>query len=619
MQQDLIKNKIFGVFYISFLISRAHCDITDYNIKPNKWASYGTAQANKSFDLNRLAVAKNIKALYNYDISQVIDEKKVMIDFKAVINNKPDWTKSFYSNNADPIFINEGRGRKVEQKVLELIKFAHYLNLITGWAQNSDVLGERRYLLLYTYYVESNNDMISDNAKVSAIKTKFENLASKLRPSNYSDIVTLRSIFNIFISSRKDILNELYSFFKDPVVPKKPSYEDKQIKVNKLEQEIKNLEKKIAETESILGKTSDPKKKDTLRNSINKNKKILDGKKTQLKKEEANLGLEKKPKLPVDETFTGDANDSKKIDKKVKDNFEKVGANTGGLKNPQNIKVVTSSNPSITPVTSASQTLMDIKVANAVGVKDTTLNFFKASNPLAAIIKTPTQLWDGDMSDARRYEMVLPFSQVSDVPAYIKLIPDLASPVSFDDTVGEDVRINDTSTKTPPSISDPFVNGYRYNQFTLNTLAESHNERYQLVDSMDQGQVIFSFGKKPEIWAISGSVINDVYNNWLTKLREVWEEHLRLSKLVQKGKYARIVIPSQRLAFNCYPIGLTITHGDSNESLPSFTMALFIREYKSLSVFPFKTNSASANILQNLLYLDGVDTGSYANNKVGAK
>lgn len=618
MQQDLIKNKLFSVFYISFLVSRAHCDITDFGFNPNKWKGNSQDKINKSYDLNRASIAKNIKALYNYDFSQTSGTEKNFIDFKAIITKRPNWNVSFYDNNAEPIYINDGRGRAIERRMLEVIKFAHYLNLITGWPQKYATI-DRRYFLLYNYYALDPSAIFVDNAKVSLIKTKFESLASTLRPDNFNSISILRRIFNIFIASRTDIMADLYTFFKDPVVPKKPSYEDKQIKTNKIEQEIKSLEKKIAETEKIIKTTSDSKKKGNLQTVLDKTKKTLEAKKKQLKKEEASLGLEDKPKLPVDETFTGDNSDAQAVDKKVKDNFQKIGANIGGATNPKNLSVATSVNPIIQTVSNVSPTLLDVKVASAAGVKDTTLNFFKASNPLAAIIKTPTQLWDGDMSDARRYEMVLPFSQISDVPAYIKLIPDLASPVSFDDTVTEDIKINDTSTKTPPSISDPFINGYRYNQFTVNSLTESHNERYQLVDSMDQGQVIFSFGKKPEIWAISGQVINDVYNNWLTKLREVWDEHLRLSKLVQKGKYARVVIPSQRLAFNCYPISLTITHSDINETLPSFSMAMYIREYKNLSVFPFKTNSASANLLQNLLYLDGVDTGSYSNNKAGAK
>lgn len=299
-----------------------------------------------------------------------------------------------------------------------------------------------------------------------------------------------------------------------------------------------------------------------------------------------------------------------KVNKEVKNALQntKTGSTTKTVKAGTTTKSPTTSTPVAAKKTESIKTFTDAQVLAKQGVTETTLNFFNSKNPLA--VNGYTQLMAGDFSDPRRYEAFQPFFTQSEKPAYIKLIDDIAAPVSFDETLLEDNKPSGTSSKTPPKLSDPFVEGYSYNQFSLQSFMETHNEKYQLIDSMDHGQVLFSFGEKPEFWSISGIVLNDIYNNWLAKLREVWRDHLRLSKLVEKGKYARISIPSQRIAFNGYPVGLTLSHSENTEQIVGFTMLIFVREYKNFTVFPFNTNSANAQLISNLLYLDGVNSGT---------
>jgi hypothetical protein len=231
-----------------------------------------------------------------------------------------------------------------------------------------------------------------------------------------------------------------------------------------------------------------------------------------------------------------------------------------------------------------------------------TSTFNIIGNPLGTQIESATYLLKEDFMDARAYEAIMPIFQQSNVPAYITIRQDIGAPGAFSQGELEE----QTTQVTAADIHNPFKGGARYNQFILKGLQESHNEKYQIMDTLTEGQVIFSFDRKPEIWSLTGVLLNDIYSNWLGKFRHVWHEHLRISQLVKNGKYARFVIPSLQIAFNGYPIGLNLQHVSEQETAASFSMAVFIREVKMFETFPFDTSTAVPELAGALLGLDKI-------------
>lgn len=210
-----------------------------------------------------------------------------------------------------------------------------------------------------------------------------------------------------------------------------------------------------------------------------------------------------------------------------------------------------------------------------------------------------TNLLKGDPFDPRQYDLVFPFYYQEGVPAYFKLEPNLNS-----NPVGTSLLNASVNTSTP-DFDNPFDanNSSRYNQFILRGLKESYSEKFQIVETL-AGQVNFSFDEKPEVWSIYGNLINDVWSNWLTKFRQVWKESIRMSKLVEKGFFLNVVIPSLRLSFNCYPIALSVDHNPENEALPTFSMSMIIVSTRNIPSIQYNVRSASVSILESFVYLD---------------
>lgn len=254
--------------------------------------------------------------------------------------------------------------------------------------------------------------------------------------------------------------------------------------------------------------------------------------------------------------------------------------------------------------------VINLTAVPALATTRNSTNIFTGKDPISKLVATPTQLLDKDFTDFRVYEATSPFFSGEEYPAYMKVVPDNPTEVDFSDTITEDLNASNTSlTSGPPDIDNPFQKGsnmFRYNQFTVVSLMENGGEKYQIVDSNGFGFSIFGFGKKVEIWSISGELINDRYNNWLSKFREVWERHIRLEKLIENKQYIRMVIPSQRIAINCYPVNYTIQHAEQRESVTPFSMSFIVRDTSNFYSFPFGKNSAAEALIKNLMFLDGV-------------
>lgn len=204
----------------------------------------------------------------------------------------------------------------------------------------------------------------------------------------------------------------------------------------------------------------------------------------------------------------------------------------------------------------------------------------------------PTQLFVEDPIDFRSVQMVKPFFTSGHTSSYFRLMNDplTAKPAEF---------IN--SGKEQPTLKNPFGSGAIYNQFFIKRLDETHSEKFQLTDTISSGQALFSFGEKPEFWTIQGQLINDSLNNWLTKFREAWKHYLRISKLVEHGQFLRIALPAIRLTVDCYPVALSLSHADESESISTFSMQFFVKDWTSWSNINLSINDGTTAYLNSML------------------
>lgn len=211
----------------------------------------------------------------------------------------------------------------------------------------------------------------------------------------------------------------------------------------------------------------------------------------------------------------------------------------------------------------------------------------------------PTQLFVEDPIDFRSVQMVKPFFTSGHTSSYFRLMNDplTAKPAEF---------IN--SGKEQPTLKNPFGSGAIYNQFFIKRLDETHSEKFQLTDTISSGQALFSFGEKPEFWTIQGQLINDSLNNWLTKFREAWKHYLRISKLVEHGQFLRIALPAIRLTVDCYPVALSLSHADESESISTFSMQFFVKDWTSWSNINLSINDGTTAYLNSMLSMLSLDS-----------
>jgi hypothetical protein len=187
-------------------------------------------------------------------------------------------------------------------------------------------------------------------------------------------------------------------------------------------------------------------------------------------------------------------------------------------------------------------------------------------------------------------------------PAFMQLIDDPLKGVGIT-VVGKDP--NPTLT----SVFSESLNA-RYNQFFFNGFTETYSEKFQLIDTLSAGQVLFSFGAKPEFWVLQGTLINDQFNNWTQKMRFAWENDIRMTKLIERGKILEITIPALALAFTCYPVALNLSHSDTNEAATSFVIQFFKRTWRMLPTITLRSNDAHTALLDSVLHLKGVSVAT---------
>ena len=481
----------------------------------------------------------------------------------------------------------------------------------------SDISSARRHVILKTIQEETLHIRIYQNIIDSMLSP--ENLALPLK--NSPEFSHLRNAINDAIASYpfvykkappnivRTILNSTAKAEKEAYYAKisttKQDLKDKSSPQIKEAKYYKTLKEVIAAQDALLkkydGSLFNFSREDLkLFNELSKQKAILEKKK---KKETDKLPSTGQDSL-TEKVIEDNSKNPAKVNKVVKDAKEKNTVIKEVKKSDKKeIKKQVIERGEVKPV-------INLTAVPALATTRNSTNIFTGKDPISQLVATPTQLLDKDFTDFRVYEATSPFFSGEEYPAYMKLVTDNPTEVDFSDTITEDLNASNTSlTSGPPDIDNPFQKGsnmFRYNQFTVVSLMENGGEKYQIVDSNGFGFSVFGFGEKVEVWSISGELINDRYNNWLSKFREVWKSHIRLEKLIENKQYVRMVIPSQRIAINCYPVNYTIQHAEQRESVTPFSMSFIVRDTSNFYSFPFGKNSAAEALIKNLMFLDGV-------------
>lgn len=131
-------------------------------------------------------------------------------------------------------------------------------------------------------------------------------------------------------------------------------------------------------------------------------------------------------------------------------------------------------------------------------------------------------------------------------------------------------------------ITNKIASSNIFNKMQINNFSESHMEKFQNRDTISDGYTTAVFGKKPKIWMLGGTLLNDSYHKWYPNFRQYWFDSLRGSVLASKNEVLCIGIPSAFIFMECYPVGLSMASGADNEVLPSFSMGFIVKSYRTL-------------------------------------
>lgn len=172
--------------------------------------------------------------------------------------------------------------------------------------------------------------------------------------------------------------------------------------------------------------------------------------------------------------------------------------------------------------------------------------------------------------------------------------------------------------KTPITI-DPYGtvsvhNGqYLYNQFKLVSLQEVHAEKFQIVDTLAENFLTFSFGARPEVWSLSGTLINDIASDQLGKFRLFYEQYIRLSALERRRKKMVLKVPAMGIEIYGYAVSFApAANSEGVQTVVPFTLQFVVTNVATIPMITKITSDKTVPISSLIKYLhknSGLTTG----------
>lgn len=223
-----------------------------------------------------------------------------------------------------------------------------------------------------------------------------------------------------------------------------------------------------------------------------------------------------------------------------------------------------------------------------------------SSEPASRISGSISNLFTNDINDFKATNIVIPFS--------------IQNQASGRNNKGQlsYISIVDGETHEEQNfelqIGDLSFNSSQYNQFMLTSIQESYQEKVQVMDTLGSGWSAFFFGSHPEVWSVSGLLINDLASDHVTKFRALWDEYLRGTSLAREKRKMKIHIPAAGLSILGFGISLSLsTDSQQNEVLVPFTMQFLVAGHPEPipMITSFKSNQNVAKLRNAIEWASG--------------
>ena len=293
-----------------------------------------------------------------------------------------------------------------------------------------------------------------------------------------------------------------------------------------------------------------------------------------------------------------------------------------GLSQPDSKEVMITSEPKTVVAASTAGTTATPEV-NVV------LNYASAEPFTPATSMNITALFDRDFQDVRRTGIVMPLhalrqrigENAGSLLSYIyltdqdrnvirpvqkKIVDGKETDVMVKAKLnGKDVQVPARSPMFTFSGSGSFGPDY-YNHFMLTSLQESHMEKYQVADTLAEGWLAHAFGKAPQVWNLTGLLVNDVFSDQLTRFRELFDKNLRISVLAKTGRKMAVVVPAAGIVIYGYGLNLQInTDAQQNEALSTFSMPVLVAGWTNLPLINYVQQEPTLKALPQEITTEG--------------
>ena len=187
-----------------------------------------------------------------------------------------------------------------------------------------------------------------------------------------------------------------------------------------------------------------------------------------------------------------------------------------------------------------------------------------------------TNLFTEDFNDFKRTGIAMSLN-VYDQGPYVRTNKQRLASIYIADYKGTPVTGAAGQFNLPGPWGSGTFKGSRYNHFILTGMQELHQEKQMVMDTLGRGWVGLMFGSAPEVWSVSGILINDTYSDQLTKFRDLWESQIRGTQLARNHVKMALDIPAAGVVIVGYPISLQMTiDAAQNETVVPFTMQILV-------------------------------------------
>lgn len=112
-----------------------------------------------------------------------------------------------------------------------------------------------------------------------------------------------------------------------------------------------------------------------------------------------------------------------------------------------------------------------------------------------------------------------------------------------------------------------------YSNFFLQSVSESEQEKYQIVETFTAYYAFF-FGKRPPIYTFSGVLLNDPDNNWMGTFRFLYENYFRGTAAAELGSQATLTYDKR--VVSGYLLNLSISQDAMQDKGVPFSFSMLV-------------------------------------------